>query len=196
MIRFLYRVDEWIIAVLERFGHKFQLLTGKTNFFLAKLALMILLLCTLTRMVIKVSESKGFGTEAGLDFLTIVMMLTVILWYYDSEERKAIVRLCDGMKNPMKIHPVYRTIRIMFFTLIGSLRLMTILLLGIVWVRKGHMHWDLIIHPWYWEASEVSIFLWVYFEACDPLPPCSGKIQQLLMKFFAKLQPATNQISS
>jgi hypothetical protein len=189
-MKWIVKLDEFYLGIMERFCHWFQRMTGKTNFFLAKIAAAIFCITVIIQLIERVGSGQRFEVSWLLDYWSIIASLGTIIWYYDSEEYKAVRRLVDGMKNPIKIDPLYQILRVLAVTalLITYTLEFTITTIYQLTGRSVPGEPHLLVH-----IQGVTMMLWLYFIACDSLPPGSGRIQDYLMRLFGKTSLATSQ---
>jgi hypothetical protein len=169
-------VDAAILRVLERFCRRFQLLTGRTNIWLA---------FQLTNLSIVI-----YFVWAGLYFLRIGTAARVMLTLFcagllyllsqtifrvplDSYEASAYQRVAKGLRNPRQVRDVL--LRIPFLTL-------SVVLVYPTWVVYRALGLHLV-------ALTYSLILLttvvLYLLACDPLPPCPGTVREWARGLFA-----------
>lgn len=113
MIKRLIDFDSFLIDKLEQFCHWFQLWTGKTNLFLAKIANLLWIVGCIFDLVAAIRSSGGRLTAnvfSGYFFLAF--QLFIFFWFYNSEEYRVIRRLSNSLGNPHRIDPFWRLMRI------------------------------------------------------------------------------------
>lgn len=155
-------MDLFLLNKIEKLGHRFQLLTGKTNFFLSMILSLVLIV-----FVVVYSFAVNFKLNSIDLFFLLILSGRVVIYHH--MEHEAINRISNGCSNPAKIIP-----RDKFFRKIV--------------VVCTILNFTLL----YWAAVLIFIFygLTLYLDACDPLPPCRGKIGETIDAFFApKLVP-------
>lgn len=158
----LEKVDLFLLNKFEKLGHRFQLLTGKTNFFLA----MICSLVFIAFLMIFCLINKLKPTTLDLIFYLIIGSRIIT---YRTDENNALKRITKGYFNARKINPLEKMLRkcLIIWALVSS-----------------------ITETWLSFLMLLCLLLQVYLDACDPLPPCRGKIGEMVDAFFApKLVP-------
>ncbi len=170
----LMRIDFWLIGRFEKFAHWFQRHTGKTNYFLCAVCIWLYIIS----MVVEVSL-RMFLQKRGFDWLAMIYVLLALFYVTHlllGEEARAFERIQTRVANPFKVSPVQRFVRMtsVFFLVFRSVAL------GISLFSAALS----FAHLW---ATMV-----IYLLACDPLPPCRGKLWDTVGAFFAKPVPIKN----
>lgn len=172
------RVDSAILNLAEWFCQKFQLLTGRTNVWLA---------VQLTNLSIIV-----YFVWAGLQFLSsdaatrivigafcggllYVLSQTIFKVPVEAYENSAYRRVANGFRNPRRVRD--ELLRILFLTLSIAL-LYPILLVYIFYpvvLAYVSLHFYMVILTY---SLVVLTTVVLYLLACDPLPPCPGRLRE------------------
>jgi hypothetical protein len=162
-------IDRTLLDATEFFCRKFQALTGRTNVWIA---------VQLTNLSIVVyfvwAGAYVFGTTlpfrvavavfcAGLLY---VLSQTVLKVPVEASEQSAYRRVAKGLRNPRRVRDAL--LRILFLTLAivmaGPVALVyTVLRLPVAWLGYSLV---------------VLTTILLYVLACDPLPPCAGRVTQ------------------
>lgn len=160
-------LDSAILNLTEWVCRKFQLLTGRTNVWLA------VQLTNLSIIVYFVSAGAFFWEipllpRVGLGLfcagLLYVLTQTIFKVPVETYENDAYRRVAKGLRNPRRIRDAL--LRIPFLTL--SL----VLFYPILFVYINlHLHIALLSY-----SLIVLTTVVLYLLACDPLPPCGGKV--------------------
>jgi hypothetical protein len=187
----LLKIDMFLLTSLERFTHKFQRLTGKTNFWLASQMVVIRI------MVYIVWILETFEVFAYIPVWLAapsVAMSTLLLWLvgvrpnyrlakgFEIKEKDAYLRVAKGLANPKKIAHGFGVFRIVTLISAPSLFLLLSTLSTATSTKLGGT------------ILGITIPVQFYLEACDPLPPCSSKIMDWFRSFRKKPVPAESQI--
>ncbi len=175
------RVDSAVLNLAEGLCQRFQLLTGRTNVWLA---------LQLTNLSIIV-----YFVWAGLQFLSsdpatrvvigvfcggllYVLTQTVFKVPIEAYENSAYRRVASGFRNPRRVRDLL--LRILFLTLtfallwpIVSVYVFYPFLLA--YVSSLHMYMVVLTY-----SLVVLTTVVLYLLACDPLPPCAGKVTEWL----------------
>lgn len=185
----LYWFDEEIIYLLEKFCHKFQLWTGKTNFFLVRVMIVVFIGSNLIDSLISFFKEKSWSI-LSVNLFFVVFYLFILLPAYvklvDFAESIIIRKTIDGYKNQFKINPVLRSTRIIIFWFIFVFFNLLNLLDLILSMVPGNIHW-------YRLTAFIGITSISYLLACDPLPPCRSSIKEFFSSFFAKPVPVSSR---
>lgn len=173
----LWRIDDFLVEKTEKFCHKIQMLTGRTNYFLISLTHVFLagtiLLIVWRWMPHGLQEipdryliSKLVVTHPVVAGFMVFLSLVGAFWSWAYWEKKAYDRVCRGLANPKKAELLDRSFRLLvvfatpfFVPLFG---------------------WSLDV------AAYLLMLVQNYLEACDPLPPCGGKLWERIRAFWAK----------
>ncbi len=175
-------VDSLILDLTERACRRFQLLTGKTNVWLA---------VQFTNLSIVVyfvwAAVFSWSTEAAPRLLIAVfcagllyvLTKTVLKVPIEAYEKAAYRRVSKGLRNPRRVRDAL--LRISFLTL----SLVLWYPLAFVYLQL-HSHIALLTY-----ALIVLTTVVLYLLACDPLPPCRGTLRVWLTGAVpGRMQPA------
>ena len=174
-------IDSGLLSLTEWACHTFQRLTGKTNVWLA---VQFTNLSIIAYFVWATAYFWSAGTVArivvGLFCGGLLYVLTQTLFKVPIEvyENDAYRRVAKGLRNPRRLRDA--PLRISFLTL-------TIVLLGpMLFV---YIYLDIRIGLLsYFLAVLTTVVL--YLLACDPLPPCAGKVREWLTGSVGSPVPA------
>lgn len=176
----LFRFDAWLIRQLEKFTHWFQKLTGKDNFFLARCALAVSVVCILVRAIDPVTGNLRYqqlfsGGVFGL------------LYLYNTSTEEETIRedAIKGFANRNKVSSFVRFLRLLWFSIMIIVTLPQCFLFALF--LFGDIPFGII--DWRRVLDESSFALFWYLIACDPLPPCSSKVMDWLRSFGQKPVP-------
>jgi len=181
IIRLLFWLDAKILGIIEKFAQQFQRATGKTNYFLTGLIALIIFasICVIlfSGIISRPPENSTIGIVLSFArkhwFITLLFAVGALwesLFVWQELEAESFQRLAQGLANPRKNKARHIIYRLLGFFILG------------VWNS-----WQCISYNQYLVLG-ISWLLWVdeYLEACDPLPPCRGKIQEFFQSFFLK----------
>jgi hypothetical protein len=172
-------VDAALLNLAEYCSHRFQLLTGRTNVWLA-------LQLTNLNIVFYFVWALTYFWNRGLVLRIVIGLFCVGLLYImtqtifkvsiEAYEQSAYQRVAKGYRNPRRIRDA--PLRISFLTLT---------------IVFGYPLYLLLVHPEYLAGAAVNqrivllMYLLIvlttvvlYLLACDPLPPCTGKVTEWL----------------
>ncbi len=164
-------VDTAILDLTEWFCRRFQLLTGRTNVWLA------IQLTNLSIIVYFVWAAAFFWISnlevriaLGLFCTGLLYGLTQTIFKVSIEayENSAYHRVAKGFRNPRRVRDAL--LRISFLTLSVVLAYPILFIYVNLRVRIALLTYSLI----------VLTTIVLYLLACDPLPPCPGKVKEWL----------------
>ena len=170
-------LDSAVLDATEWVCRRFQLLTGKTNVWVA------VQLTNLSIVVYFVWAAMSFWstdvvtrTIVGLfcGGLLYALSQTVLKEPIEAYEKSAYLRVAKGLRNPRRIRDVL--MRTSFLTL-------SIILFAPAWYAYTYLRVPVVLLT-YSLITLTTVLLYVL--ACDPLPPCTGKVRE----WFGTLMPA------
>ena len=163
-------LDATLVNLTERCCHRFQRLTGRTNVWLA---------FQLTNLSIVVYFVWAAGlflwSGEGAARVTLALFCSGLLYLLtqtifkvpvETYENSAYARVARGLRNPRRVRDVL--LRIPF------LSLSVVLLYPVVFV---YLNLRLLIVALTYSLIVLTTVV-LYLLACDPLPPCPGKIRE------------------
>jgi hypothetical protein len=161
-------VDAALLNLVELLCRKFQVLTGKSNVWLAiqltNLSIVVYFLWALLYFLIADFASRVFVAM----FCTAVLYLLTQTVFKDSietYESSTYRRVAKGFANPRRVRDAL--LRISFLFLTFALSFPTALLYVNFRVRIALLPYSLVL------LTTVVLYLL----ACDPLPPCAAKLR-------------------
>jgi len=169
-------IDLFILDMTEWACRKFQLLTGKTNVWLA------VQLTNLSIIVYFVWAGLYFwSTELWLRILValfcggVFYALTQTIFKVSIEEYEANAyrRVAKGFRNPRRVRD-------------AQLRMSFMTLAILLWYPVALVYFNLrvrIVLLSYFLVLLTTVLL--YLLACDPLPPCAGKVREWILVIAA-----------
>ena len=164
-------IDSLILNLTERSCRKFQLLTGRTNVWLAvQLTNLSIIVYFVWAGLYSWSRDLWPRLLVGLFCSGLLYVLTQTIFKVPIEayENAAYRRVAKGLRNPRRVRDAL--LRISFLTL--SLVLCYPILFVFVTLR---VHGVLLTY-----ALILLTTVVLYLLACDPLPPCAGKLREWL----------------
>jgi hypothetical protein len=167
-------IDSVLLNLTERLCRRFQLLTGRTNVWLAvQLTNLSIIVYFVWAVVYSWSSDVGQRILVALFCSGLLYVLTQTLFKVPIEayETAAYRRVAKGFRNPRRVRDAL--LRMSFLTL--SIVLCYPILLVYINQRK---HVVLLTYSLIVLTTAV-----LYLLACDPLPPCPGKLRQWLRGF-------------
>jgi len=140
--------------------------TGWNNLVLRNAAMVFAGACILCRVLPQARTTGRFHGLWALDFLLIAWIALYVL-SSDHDEQQAEFRARRGLCNPAKISPVWTVIRLGWMCIVCANGFLLAGLPG-----------DAAV--WMFFGQALGFWLANVFEACDPLPPCRGKVREWL----------------
>jgi hypothetical protein len=172
-------VDIALLNLAEYFSHRFQLLTGRTNVWLAlqltNLNIVFYFVWTFTYFW---NRGLVLRIVVGLFCIGLLYIMTQTIFKVSIEayEQSAYQRAAKGYRNPRRIRDA--PLRISFLTL-------TIVLGYPLFLLRGHP--EILANQRLSPRVAMLMYLLIvlttvvlYLLACDPLPPCTGKVTEWL----------------
>ena len=160
-------VDSAILDATEWCCRRFQILTGRTNVWLAvqftNLSIVVYFVWAAVYFRdVEIATRIAVGIFCAL--VLYVLTQTVFKVSIESVEQNAYSRTAKGLRNPRRIRDA--SLRMSFLTLSVLLSYPTFFLDMDFQADVGLLG--------YWLVVLMTVVLYVL--ACDPLPPCTGKI--------------------
>ena len=160
-------IDAAVLDLTEWLCRRFQLLTGRTNVWLAiqvtNLSIIVYFVWAGMYFV-----SSGIGARIALAVfcggLLYVLTQTIFKEPIETYEKYAYQRVAKGLRNPRRIRDAL--LRIPFLTL-------SIVLVYPIYFIYITLHIAVVLLSY---SLIVLTTVVLYLLACDPLPPCAGKV--------------------
>jgi len=175
-------IDSAILNLTEWFCRKFQLLTGRTNMWLAVQLtnLSIIVYFVLAGMYFWRSEVAA-RIALGLFCSGLLYALTQTIFKVPIEayETAAYQRVAKGLRNPRRLRDAQ--LRISFLTL-------SVVLIYPISYAYRNLHVPMA--PLTYSLIVLTTVV-LYLLACDPLPPCAGKVTEWLRGLAPSRLPAS-----
>jgi hypothetical protein len=176
-------IDSAILNLTEWFCRKFQLLTGRTNVWLAVQLtnLSIIVYFVLAGMYFWRSGDVAVRIALGLFCSSLLYVLTQTVFKVPIElyETAAYLRVAKGLRNPRRLRDAQ--LRISFLTL-------SLVLLYPISYAYRNLHVPMA--PLTYSLIVLTTVV-LYLLACDPLPPCAGKVTAWLRGLAPSRLPAS-----
>jgi hypothetical protein len=180
-------IDSALLNLTERFCHRFQLLTGHTNVWLA------IQLTNLSIIVYFVWAGLYFWAIPGVLRIALALFCGGLLYILtqtifkvpiETYESSAYRRVAKGFRNPRRVRDA--PLRIAFLTLSVTVFFPIVFL-----YLSAHLLIALLSY-----LLIVLITLVLYLLACDPLPPCAGRITEWLRALIRARVAASESVGS
>ena len=164
-------IDDALLNATEWFCRKFQVLTGRTNVWLAfQLTNLSIILYFVWAAMYFWNEDVATRIFVGLFCSAVLYALTLTIFRVPVEEyeSQAYRRVAKGFRNPRRVRDTQ--LRLSFLTLSVVLPPPTVF----VYLTR---HSSVVLLSY---VLIVLTTLLLYLLACDPLPPCPGKVKEWL----------------
>jgi hypothetical protein len=161
-------VDSAVLDLTERMCRLFQAWTGRTNVWLAfqltNLSIVVYFTWAAGLYLVSGDLALRIFVAAFCGGVFFVLTRTIFKVSIEASETAAYRRLAQGLRNPRRLRDAQ--LRIAFLTL-------SIVLSYPLWLAYVTLHQRLILLT---EALIILTTVVLYVLACDPLPPCAGKV--------------------
>src|SRR4030095_6795165 len=165
-------IDSALLNVTEWLCRRFQLLTGRTNVWLAFQLTNLSIVIYFVWAAMSVWVSRHAVVRTGITLfcgaLFWVLTQTVLRVPIEAHESSAYRRVAKGFRNPRRVRD--QLLRIPFLTLSIVLLYPSIFLYVSLRMTIVLLAYSLV----------VLTTLVLYLLACDPLPPCPGRVRDWL----------------
>ena len=173
-------VDSALLDFTERLCRRFQAWTGRTNVWLAfqltVLSIVVYFIWVAVLYWLSVQLAVRIFVALFCGGVFVVLTRTIFNTSIEASETEAYRRLARGLRNPRRIRDAQ--LRIAFLTL-------SILLSYPLWLAYITLHVRFVLLT---DALIILTTVLLYVLACDPLPPCAGRVKDWLRG----LAPARN----
>ena len=163
-------LDSAVLDLTEKMCRRFQASTGRTNVWLAfqLTNLSIVVYFIWAAGLYLVSGSLALRTFVALfcGGVFFVLTRTIFKVSVEASETLAYRRVAKGLRNPRRIRDAQ--LRISFLTL-------SVVLSYPLWLAYITLHLRFVPLT---EALIILTTVVLYVLACDPLPPCAGKVKE------------------
>lgn len=183
-------VDAAVLNLIERWCQRFQQLTGRTNVWLA---VQLTNLSIILYFVWAAGVYFGSADLAVRVFLTLFctgvflgLTRTLFKESVEASESDAYRRVAKGLRNPRRLRDAQ--LRISFLTLSVLLASFTLSVLAAPPDVRPYIapHWPMVLLTSTLVVGLTTVLLYVL--ACDPLPPCVGKVSEWI-RGLTRLRP-------
>jgi hypothetical protein len=167
------RNDSALLDLTERFYRRFQLITGRTNIWLAVQLtnlsiIMYFVWAAAVSLTMPIWPRLALGLFCG--GLFYVLTQTTFKVSIETHENNAFRRVAKGLRNPRRLRDA--PLRIPFLTLSIVLVYPVVFVYSTLQIRIAPLGYSLIL------LTTVVLYLL----ACDPLAPCAGWLKEWLRR--------------
>ena len=182
----MLHIDTALLNAIEWSCRRFQMLTGRTNVWLAfQLTNLSIVVYFVWAALVFWNRDVGSRIFVGVfcGGLMYVLTQTIFKVPVETYENNAYGRVAKGLRNPRRVRDAL--LRVSFLTLSLLLLYPTLVLAVRFRVQVAILTYSL--------AALTTVVL--YLLACDPLPPCTGKVREWLGRARqARADPAASPI--
>jgi hypothetical protein len=186
-------LDGWILDLTERFCQRFQELTGKTNVWIA------VQLTNLSIIVYFVSAAFYFPLLPNLSWRLAVALFCATVLYALSQtvfkesiktaESSAYARVAKGLRNPRRLRDA--PLRISFLMMSVLMLYLVVFVYVLRRFTPALLPYRAPVYIAFLSYSLIALTtILLYVIACDPLPPCVGKVRVWLGGLAPQRLPA------
>jgi hypothetical protein len=162
-------VDSAVLNLTERICRRFQWWTGRTNVWLAfqltNLSIVVYFMWVAGLYLLSVDLVLRLFVALFCGGVFFVLTRTIFRMSIEASEAQAYQRLARGLRNPRRLRDAQ--LRIAFLTL-------SMVLSYPLWLAYITLHLRFVLLT---EALIILTTVVLYVLACDPLPPCAGKVK-------------------
>jgi hypothetical protein len=179
-------VDSALLNLIEAACRRFQVLTGRTNVWLA------FQLTNLSIVVYFVLAAVYFWSSPAIARIALVLFCggllyllsqTILKVTVEAHESSAYQRVAKGFRNPRRVRDA--PLRIAFLTLSVLLFFPVLLVHRTIHQSPLHISGLISTSPLLSYSLIALTTLVLYLLACDPLPPCAGRITEWIRALIA-----------
>lgn len=176
------RIDTKILSLFTKFSHKIQIITGKTNFFLARLVIIIMgisVVFFVLNIFTPLSSTRADPLLGGLAGVFWIYAVSKDWNKLEQAENDSLSEVPAKTRFFIKGEDCFSRILWGFFSILFSRPLVN----GILHPK---IHWviEIILHSFLF-----MITIYVYLTSVTPLPPGKSKVRQWLESFGQVLKP-------
>jgi hypothetical protein len=174
-------IDAAVLDLTERCCRRFQLLTGRTNAWLAVQLTNLSIVVYFVWAFLFSWRDATVRTAVALFCSALLYVLTQTLFKVPIEayEANAYRRVAKGLRNPRRLRDAL--LRISFLTL-------TVVLCYPMLFVYINLRLTVVLLSYSLIVLTTAV---LYLLACDPLPPCPGRVRQWLSRPAAARLPTT-----
>ena len=178
-------IDGIILNLIEQACRRFQRLTGKTNLWLAAQLTNLSIIVYVVWAVLyswKAPAAWRIAVAVFCGGLLYVLTQTILKVPIEAYETEAYRRLTQGLRNPRRLRDAL--LRISFLTL-------TLVLCYPIFLAYTQLRLPVVVLLSY-SLIVLTTFI-LYLLACDPLPPCTGKLREWVRGLASSRLPAESR---
>lgn len=184
-------LDNKILSVFTKICHKIQSITGKNNYYFAKIIAYLCATCTLIEATNYYYPILIKQTDFIVCLINILITFVLLRDAYicDKLESEKISRVKQYHIFFAKIdHGYIRLFLVLFYLLVGIIEIIEI----ITFINYNKSDYNIFLEIIYITYPFLFSIL-VYLLSVDPMPPNAGKIKELVLSFILGKQLALNK---
>jgi hypothetical protein len=186
----VFYIDSLILNATEWSCRKFQALTGRTNVWLAmQLTNISIIVYFVWAALYFWNTDTTVRTFVGLFCGALLYALTKTIFKVSIEEyeNSAFRRVAKGLRNPRRLRDAPLRMSFLMLAVLWYLTLGLLLAYPVLFVYV-RMRVHLLVLSYLLIALTTLL---LYLLACDPLPPCAGKLKEWLSAAARTRNPAS-----
>jgi hypothetical protein len=165
-------IDSAVLNLTELICRHFQAWTGRTNVWLAfqltNLSIVVYFIWVAGLYWLNGAPALRIFVALFCSGVFFILTRTIFKESIHASETEAYRRVAKGLRNPRRIRDAQ--LRIAFLTL-------SVVLCGPLWFVYRILHLRFVVLT---EALIILTTVVLYVLACDPLPPCAGRVSEWL----------------
>jgi hypothetical protein len=174
-------IDSVLLNLTERVCHWVQRMTGVTNVWLAVQltnASVAGYFAWAAAFSVRISVAARVGLAAFCIALLYVLTQTIFKVPFETYENAAYQRAAKGYRNPRRLRDAQ---------LRGAFVILAVVLAFPIWLVVVNLRAHIVILSYVLLVVTTAV---LYLLACDPLPPCTGKVVEWMRRFARAPAPA------
>ena len=167
-------IDSAVLDLTERLCHRFQAWTGRTNVWLAfqltNLSIVVYFIWVAGLYLVSGDLALRLFVALFCGGVFFVLTRTLFKVSIEASESAAYRQVAKGLRNPRRLRDAQ--LRIVFLTL-------SVVLSYPLWFVYVSVHLRFVLLT---DALSLLTTVVLYVLACDPLPPCAGKVNEWIRR--------------
>jgi len=183
-MKYLLVLDEGVLALCTKFSHWLQRLTGRTNYFLAKIGVIMSFFSILTEIFNYFQPILRYPTSLFSVVIDCLVVTNCVARVWDCDKMEEANGTSDTQIKSRWDNPTWRLIWLIFtaWDLYGTIGLI-----------NTHSHIPFLPLELVSQSFAIDLAVFYYFVAVHPLPPGKSKVRQWVesLSGVKNLEPAT-----
>jgi len=190
----VFFIDSMILDATEWSCRRFQLLTGRTNVWLAmQLTNISIIIYFVWATLYFWNTDATVRTFVGIFGAGLLYALTQTIFKVSIEEyeNSAYRRVAKGLRNPRRLRDAPLRLSFLMLALVTCLTIAGLLSYPILFVYiRLRLHLFVLCY-----VLILLTTLLLYLLACDPLPPCPGKVKAWIQAVLRARAPESEPVA-